>query len=319
MEASILKDIEQAIMLLKQGKVCALPTETVYGLAADATNTQAVAQIYALKNRPHFNPLIVHIASFQQAHDIAEISDKNAQCCTFFWDLKAPLTVVLPLKNNHKISPLVTASLDTIALRMPHHPIIAEIIHAVGPLAAPSANRSMHISPTTADHIRSSFGALTPHIVDAGPCRVGVESTILDLSTETPTLLRAGGVPLEALEAYFQQPLTHFNTDHDKGNTPSSLRAPGMMKKHYAPKCAVVLERTTKQPGDVLLGFATDINDSSDFNLSPTGDLTEAAANLFSALYYLEHLNPKRIIVAPIPKHGLGLAINDRLKRAAAQ
>lgn len=217
------------------------------------------------------------------------------------------------------MSPLVTAGLGTIALRMPHHPIMAEIIHAVGPLAAPSANRSMHISPTTAEHIRSSFGDQTPHIVDAGPCRVGVESTIIDLSQQRPNLLRAGGVAVEALEAYFKETLFQLNTNYDKGHTSPTLLAPGMMRKHYAPKCPVVLGVTTKQPGDVLLGFGADIHDTSDFNLSPTGDLTEAAANLFSALYYLENLNPKRIIVSPIPSYGLGLAINDRLKRAAAQ
>ena len=302
-------EVDHAIEILSRGGICAIPTETVYGLAADATNSDAVAKIYTLKNRPTFNPLIVHVTSIEQAANFANVTDDHKKVCTHFWERGLPLTVVLPLHTKHPISPLVTAGLKTIALRKPHHPMALDIIHKVGPIAAPSANQSTHISPTSAEHIRKSFGKNAPYIVDGGPCPVGLESTILDLSTTKPCILRAGGVTKETLEAYFKCPL----------NTASStIKAPGMMKKHYSPGCPVILNTEVVSPGDVLLGFGPKTPDYASINLSPTGNLIEAATNLFDALYTLESMKPKRILIAPIPMIGLGIAINDRIARAAA-
>ncbi|HCU06179.1 MAG TPA: threonylcarbamoyl-AMP synthase [Holosporales bacterium] len=302
-------EIDKAVQILSHGGICAIPTETVYGLAADATNSEAVSKIYALKNRPTFNPLIVHVTSIEQATAFAEISNDHQKVCTYFWEKQQPLTVVLPLRAKHAISPLVTAGLKTIAIRKPNHPMALDIIHKVGPIAAPSANQSTHISPTSAEHVRKSFGKNSPYIVDGGPCTVGLESTILDLTTTEPCILRAGGVTKETLEAYFKCPL---NT------TSATIKAPGMMKKHYSPGCPVILNTEAVTPGDVLLGFGPTTPDYASINLSPTGNLIEAATNLFDALHTLESMNPKRILISPIPMIGLGLAINDRIARAAA-
>ncbi|PIZ33167.1 MAG: threonylcarbamoyl-AMP synthase [Alphaproteobacteria bacterium CG_4_10_14_0_8_um_filter_37_21] len=301
--------INKAVQILSDEGICAIPTETVYGLAADATNSNAVAKIYALKNRPTFNPLIVHVSSIKQATAFAEISSENHKVCSYFWDQNLSLTVVLPLKATHLISPLVTAGLNTIAVRRPNHPIALDIINRVGPIAAPSANQSMHISPTSADHVCKSFGKNSPYIVDGGLCTVGLESTILDLSNKIPCILRAGGVTKEDLETYFKMSLNSAS---------KTIKAPGMMKKHYAPACPVILNAQTMQPGDVLLGFGPKTPKGSTLNLSPTGNLTEAATNLFDALYKLEAMKPKRILISPIPMIGLGIAINDRISRAAA-
>lgn len=302
-------ETNQAVHILSNGGICAIPTETVYGLAADATNSNAVAKIYALKNRPTFNPLIVHVSSIDQATEFAEISQKNQTICSYFWDKNMPLTVVLPLREQHKISPLATAGLSTIAVRKPNHPIALKIIEEVGPIAAPSANQSTHISPTSADHVRKSFGQNAPYIVDGGPCTVGLESTILDLSGATPCILRAGGVIREDLETYLKIPLSIAS---------ETIKAPGMMKKHYSPGCPVILNCEVIKPGDVLLGFGPSSPDLATLNLSITGNLTEAATNLFDALYTLEAMKPRRILISPIPMTGLGMAINDRISRAAA-
>jgi L-threonylcarbamoyladenylate synthase len=250
-----------------------------------------------------------HVTSIEQAASFAEISDAHHKICTYYWKQKSPLTVVLPLREKHPISPLVTAGLKTIAIRKPHHPMALDIIHQVGPIAAPSANQSTHISPTSAEHIRKSFGTNTPYILDGGPCTVGLESTILDLSTTEPCILRAGGVTKENLEAYFNHPLNTAST---------TIKAPGMMKKHYSPGCPVILNAETITPGDVLLGFGANAPTDALLNLSPTGNLVEAATNLFDFLYKLESMNPKRILISPIPMIGLGIAINDRIARAAA-
>lgn len=302
-------EVDKAVQILLQGGICAIPTETVYGLAANATNSAAVAQIYALKNRPTFNPLIIHVTSTEQAAIFSDMSTDHEKICQYFWNNELPLTVVLPLRAKHFLSPLVTAGLKTIAVRKPHHPIALDIIHKVGPIAAPSANQSTHISPTSAEHVRKSFGNNAPYIVDGGPCRVGLESTILDLSAAEPCLLRAGGVTKETLDAYFNCPLK---------TTSSTIKAPGMMKKHYSPGCPVILNTETLTPGDVLLGFGPKTPAYASINLSPTGNLVEAATNLFDALYTLEALNPKRILISPIPMIDLGIAINDRITRAAA-
>lgn len=302
-------ELDNAVRILSCGGICAIPTETVYGLAADAKNSDAVAKIYALKNRPTFNPLIVHVASIEQATEFAEISEKNKIICSYFWGKNLPLTLVLPLRKQHQISPLVTAGLNTIAVRKPNHPTALDIIQKVGPIAAPSANQSTHISPTSADHVRKSFGRDAPYIVDGGPCTVGLESTIVDLSDKNPCILRAGGVTKEELEAYFKMPLNIAS---------KTIKAPGMMKKHYSPGCTVILNCEAIKTDDVLLGFGPSTPDCATLNLSPTGNLTEAATNLFDALYKLEAMKPKRILISPIPMTGLGIAINDRISRAAS-
>ncbi len=301
--------INKAVHILSSGGICAIPTETVYGLAADATNSDAVAKIYALKNRPTFNPLIVHVSSIDQAIEFAQISTDHQTICSYFWDKNLPLTVVMPLRDNHKISPLATAGLNTIAVRKPSHPIALDIINRVGLIAAPSANQSKHISPTSADHVRKSFGDNAPYIVDGGPCTVGLESTILDLSSAKPCVLRAGGVTTEDLDTYFKMPLSIAS---------ETIKAPGMMKKHYSPGCPVILNAKTIKPGDILLGFGPNTPECATLNLSPTGNLTEAATNLFDALYKLEAMKPNRILISPIPMIGLGIAINDRISRAAS-
>ncbi|WP_170385655.1 L-threonylcarbamoyladenylate synthase [Ruegeria atlantica] len=297
--------IAQAADLLRQGLLVAFATETVYGLGGDARNGEAVASIYAAKGRPSFNPLIAHVDSIESAQRYVEWSDPAEALAAAFWP--GPLTMVLPLRDGHGISPLVTAGLDTLAVRVPAHGTARALLSSLdGPVAAPSANPSGQISPTTAEHVRAGLDGRIAAILDDGPCGVGLESTIVGLAGE-PSLLRPGGVALEQIESILHAQL-HV---HQAGDL---LTAPGQLQSHYAPDAPVRLNATNAQGDEVLLGFGSV---ACDLNLSEKGELTEAAANLFSALHTL-NTTGRPIAVTPIPDHGLGAAINDRLRRAAA-
>lgn len=297
--------ITQAAVLLKQGKLVALPTETVYGLGADACNDNAVAAIFEAKGRPSFNPLIVHIPDAAMAREYAEWNDNASALASAFWP--GPLTLVLPLRPDSSLSKLVTAGQPSVALRVPKHSAAQRLLRAVdGPIAAPSANPSGRISPTTAAHVAAGLGKRVAAILDDGPCPVGLESTIIGLTTNEPILLRAGGVSQDRIEAA----LGHAIEIADG----SQIVAPGQLASHYAPEGTVRLNATKPYPNEVMLGFGAI---DGTLNLSPAGDLTQAAANLFNYLHQLDAIK-KPIAVAPIPDHGLGQAINDRLRRAAA-
>ncbi|MCA1909290.1 MAG: threonylcarbamoyl-AMP synthase [Magnetospirillum sp.] len=294
--------------MLRHGQLVAFPTETVYGLGADATDDRAVAAIYAAKGRPSFNPLIVHVADLDDCAALVRLDDRARQVMTRFWP--GPLTLVLPRADNSPVSLLASAGLDTLAIRMPDHPVARAVIRAAGrPVAAPSANRSGAVSPTLAEHVAESLGDRVGLIVDGGPCRVGVESTVLDLSTPRPTLLRPGGVTAEQLEQALGEPLACPHQD------PQAPKSPGMLASHYAPGLPVRLDAVSAAAGEALLGFGAM---DATLNLSPAGDLEEAAANLFAFLRRLDDSRFTGIAVAPIPETGLGAAINDRLRRAAS-
>jgi L-threonylcarbamoyladenylate synthase len=297
---------EDAAKILTSGGLVAFPTETVYGLGGDARNDHAVARIFEAKGRPRFNPLIVHVPDIETAKIYVEWSDSADRLASAFWP--GPLTLVLPLKPNSGLSPLVTADLQTLAIRVPAHPVARQLLGTFGgPVAAPSANPSGRISPTEAAHVYAGLSGRIEAILDGGACDVGVESTILGLAGDV-TLLRPGGLPREALE----QALGHPLASHGE-NDP--LTAPGQMTSHYAPGAPLRLNVTTPRPGERLLGFGPI---ECTLNLSYAGDLTEAAANLFHHLHALDAQGDSPIAVSPIPQTGLGLAINDRLSRAAA-
>jgi len=297
--------IAAAARVLSQGGLVAFPTETVYGLGADATNGAAVARLYAAKGRPRFNPLIAHVAEAKAALSLARFSDDAKLLAGVFWP--GPLTLVLPKADGCPVSELATAGLDSIAVRVPDHAIARDLLKAFGkPVVAPSANQSGHVSPTSAEHVRVDL------IVDGGPASVGVESTIVSC-LGTPTLLRPGGVPRDAIERVLGHPLVIAEASSDE--TPL---APGMLASHYAPKSPLRLNATDVRPGEALLAFGPGSpRAAATLNLSPDGDLVEAAANLFS---YLRTLDAAGVVIAvmPIPNEGLGEAINDRLARAAA-
>lgn len=296
--------IDRAATLLREGALVALPTETVYGLGADARNSNAVANIYAAKGRPSFNPLIVHVSDIEMAHRFVVWSDTAQTLADAFWP--GALTLVLPLKPDHGISSLVTAGLTTLAVRMPDHPVALAVLSRAGvPVAAPSANLSGRISPTTADHVLNGLDGKIGAVLDDGPCPVGVESTIVGL-IKTPTLLRPGGVAQEDLETVLKHPLG--------APEPDTITAPGQLASHYAPTAQVRLNAAQAEDHEVMLGFG---EIGGDLNLSEAGNLIEAASNLFDHLHKLNETQ-KPIAVAPIPNTGLGQAINDRLTRAAA-
>ncbi|EEW60809.1 L-threonylcarbamoyladenylate synthase [Tritonibacter mobilis] len=298
--------IARAAELLAAGQLVAFPTETVYGLGADATNGAAVAAIYATKGRPSFNPLIAHVADVAAAQTLVQWNEWAEAMAAAFWP--GPLTLVLPLRPDHPVSPLVTAGLDTLAVRVPAKACARDLLAAVArPIAAPSANPSGRISPTTAAHVRAGLGGKIAAILDDGPCGVGVESTILGLAGDAPVLLRPGGLAAEDIEAALGCPLA-------ERNAADPLTAPGQLQSHYAPNASVRLAARDFAPGEVSLGFGPG---AFDLNLSPSGDLNEAAANLFGYLHQLDAME-RPIAVAPVPEHGLGIAINDRLRRAAA-
>ena len=300
--------VEQAAKILRAGRLCAFPTETVYGLGADATNPDAVLAIYQTKGRPRFNPLIIHCHDLAMAQGLAEFSPL-ALSLAALWP--ASLTLVLPARQGNGIADVATVGLDTVGIRIPDHPLARSLINTVGrPLAAPSANPSGKLSPTSADQVRHGFGGRVP-VLDGGACRAGVESTILQVEGDRVVQLRAGALARQHIERQLGITIALAAPE-------SAISAPGMLKSHYAPNALIRLD-TTPQPGEAWLAFGP----SGDFagptrNLSPTGDLHEAARNLFSMLGELDAAGATIIAVAPIPHHGLGEAINDRLQRAAA-
>lgn len=297
-------DIATAAALILAGGLVAFPTETVYGLGADATQDHAVAKIYAAKGRPQFNPLIAHVVDVEAAFALGEFSADALKLAARFWP--GPLTLVVPRRTDCPVSLLASAGLPSLALRVPAHPIALELLRAVGrPVVAPSANPSGRISPTTAAHVRAG---LTPDmILDGGACAVGVESTVVSL-LDRPRLLRPGGLARETIESALGFAL-------EDAETGGALHSPGQLESHYAPHAAMRLNAVQAEVGEVYLGFGAS---GGAHNLSPSGDVVEAAANLFRMLHEIDALKPPRIAVAPIPHSGLGEAINDRLKRAAA-
>jgi len=303
-----------ATKALAAGELVGMPTETVYGLAGDAANGQAIARIFAAKGRPRFNPLIVHLGSIEEAQKIVVFSASARRLAEAFWP--GPLSLVLPKRRLARIAELVTAGLETVAVRVPAHPVALDLIGAFGgPVAAPSANRSGHVSPTTATHVAAEFGDAVACILDAGQCRVGLESTIVGFAGDEAVLLRSGGITRQAVEEVLGRRLA-------SSDEPLKVTAPGMLASHYAPKSSVRLRATQVRPGEALISFGAVLPDNAGaavatINLSPSGDLAEAAANLFSALRAVDEKAPT-IAVMPIPDEGLGEAINDRLKRAAA-
>ncbi|KRW96210.1 L-threonylcarbamoyladenylate synthase [Paracoccus sp. MKU1] len=304
------RGLRAAAELLAQGELVAIPTETVYGLAGDARNPRAVARIYEAKGRPSFNPLIVHLPDLAAAERIAVFDDAALALARAFWP--GALTLVLPLRPGAGIASLVTAGLDTVAIRVPALPAAQEVLRAFGgPLAAPSANPSGRISPTTAAHVvdsESGLGGRIAAVLDAGACPVGVESTIVGWVDGQPALLRPGGVAAEAIEAVLARPLARPEAD------PDAPTAPGQLTSHYAPRASLRLNAEAARPGEVLIGFGPV---AGEMTLSETGDLAEAAARLFDLLHRADELG-RPIAVAPVPERGLGAAINDRLRRAAA-
>lgn len=299
--------IAQAAALIRQGLPVAVPTETVYGLAADATDGAAVAAIYAAKGRPRFNPLIIHVADLAAAERLARFDDRARSLAARFWP--GPLTLVLPRRPDSSIAALATAGLDSIAIRVPAHPAMRALLAAAGrPLAAPSANRSGSISPTRAGHVLASLGGRIPLVIDAGPTALGLESTILGLVDGEARLLRPG--PIGEAELGFS-----FAPASGSGSGSGEITAPGQLQSHYAPSKPVRTEATSAGGDEWLIGFG---GIEGDVTLSPTGDLAEAAAALFDRLHEAEAQRLPAIAVAPIPKEGLGIAINDRLGRAAA-
>ena len=289
--------IAEAAALIRAGGIVAVPTETVYGLAADARDPAAVAAIYAAKGRPSFNPLIVHVADLAAAERLAVFDNAARELARRFWP--GPLTLVVPVRADAGVAPAVTAGLDTVAIRVPAHRAMRALIDASGcALAAPSANRSNAISPTTAAHVAASLGARVPLILDDGPCPAGLESTIV----MGDRILRPGPIAAEMLG------LAHAEATGE-------VRAPGQLATHYAPAKPLRLDATDAQAGEWLIGFGAVAGDDT---LSASGDLTEAAARLFAALHRADASAKPRIAVAPVPSAGVGTAINDRLRRAAA-
>jgi L-threonylcarbamoyladenylate synthase len=307
-------EIERAAQALRQGALVAFPTETVYGLGAIAGDDRAVARLFAAKGRPRFNPLIVHIVDRAAAAPLArwdEIADRLAK---HFWP--GPLTLVLERLADAPLSPLVSAGGPTVALRAPAHPVAQALLRVTAlPVAAPSANPAGRASPTTADHVAAGLGQRIDLIVDGGPCPVGLESTVLDVTTSPPRLLRPGGVTREALEEVIG-PLGEPAAEAD----PLGPRSPGRLASHYAPGLPLRLDATSVAADEALLAFGPTppTGAAVTMNLSPGGDLEEAAANLFAMLHALDRPGLRAIAVMPIPDRGLGEAIRDRLARAAA-
>lgn len=297
--------ITAAMELLRSGQIVAIPTETVYGLAADASNADAVAKIYAAKGRPDFNPLIVHVADQSAAQNLAEFSPMAHQLAQAFWP--GPLTLVLPLRTDADIAGAVTAGLPTIAVRCPAHPVMHALLKKTGlNIAAPSANKSGGISPTRAEHVLAGLGGAIPMILDGGPCSAGLESTIVAVRDNGWQILRPGPVTAGDLERVLGiGPLAASG---------ANIEAPGQLASHYAPSKAVRLNAIQPEPGEWHIGFGEmEGND----NLSASGDLAQAAANLFDALHRADASAALSISVAPIPHEGIGVAINDRLQRAS--
>ena len=312
--------VTMAARCLAAGGLVAFPTETVYGLGADATNATAIARLYQAKGRPAFNPLIAHVADLEAARQIARFDAPALALAEAFWP--GPLTLVLPKIDGCVVADLATAGLDTIAIRVPAHEIAREILRVFGrPVAAPSANLSGHVSPTTAAHVQSDLAGRIDLIIDGGPVEVGVESTIIGCF-EQPVLLRPGGVPSGEIERVLGRALAQLPEDAD-GDTGQPL-APGMLASHYAPRTKMRLNTKRIEAGEALLAFGPNATPgveaaSAVLNLSERGDLSEAAANLFGYLRALDAKGASLIAVMSVPHHGLGEAINDRLRRAAVE
>ena len=314
--------ITEAADIVRSGGLVAFPTETVYGLGANALDGKAVAGIFAAKNRPAINPVIVHVARREDAEKYVMCDDRSRGLIQAFWP--GPLTLILPKRTDGRIADIVSAGLDTVAIRMPNHPVALKLIQQAGvPVAAPSANASGEPSATTPRHVQESLGALVPFILAGGACAVGLESTVLDLTGEQPVIVRPGAVTAEDLADYLG------DVSYDLGSH-DAPRSPGQLLKHYAPSVPVRLGAvdvaaeegllafgSTKFMGIRTGGFANQLTDTKFRNLSETGDLTEAAANLFSMLRDLDNAENRGIAVMNIPDTGLGIAINDRLRRAA--
>ncbi|KZC98345.1 L-threonylcarbamoyladenylate synthase [Oceanibaculum pacificum] len=303
--------IAAAAAHLRAGRLVAFPTETVYGLGGDATDDKAVAAIFAAKGRPSFNPLISHLPDAASARALAVFTPIAEKLAAAFWP--GPLTLVLKRRADCPVSHLACAGLETIALRVPAHPVAAKLLRAVGrPVVAPSANPSGRVSPTTARHVADGLGDRLALVLDGGPCAIGVESTVVDATGARAVLLRPGGVTLEVLE---QAVGTVILPSED----PAAPTSPGQLASHYAPALPVRLNATHVAPGEALLAFGPALAGTAEtLNLSPSGDLQEAAANLFALLRSLDKPGRTGIAVMPIPETGLGRAINDRLRRAAA-
>lgn len=316
-------NIQKAADYLKSGGLVALPTETVYGLGADATNDRAVADIFSAKGRPTFNPVIVHFRNKDDAATAVEFNDKAELLASVFWP--GPLTLILPRKKNAPVSLLCSAGLPTLAVRCPAHPVAQQLIRALGrPIAAPSANKSGTLSPTTPQHVLQSLGDNVSLILAGGKAAVGIESTVVDMTGDVPVLLRPGAVTLEELQQHIGEVRVELEA---VGDNPKS---PGQLLKHYAPKTRLRLKAVDVRPGEALLAFgsikfmgikgggaAKDLSANARLNLSEQSDLNEAAANLFAMLHQLDQHGFSAIAVMDIPEVGLGMAINDRLRRAA--
>ncbi len=310
--------VARAARCLAGGGLVAFPTETVYGLGADATNPAAIARLYEAKGRPSFNPLIAHVGDIAAAMRIARFDATATKLAEAFWP--GPLTLVLPRTNDCTVADLATAGLDTIAVRVPAHPVARAILRAFGgPVVAPSANLSGHVSPTSAAHVQSDLAGRIDLIIDGGAVAVGIESTIVGCF-ENPMLLRPGGLPRGEIERVLGRPLARPPEDAD--NETGQPLAPGMLASHYAPRTQLRLNAERVEAGEALLAFGPNAVPGVDaataaMNLSPRGDLAEAAANLFGYLRTLDTKGARGIAVMPVPHHGLGEAINDRLRRAA--
>jgi L-threonylcarbamoyladenylate synthase len=305
--------IRTAAALLREGRLVAFPTETVYGLGADATNGRAVAAIFETKGRPHFNPLIVHLPDLATAKVNAQFTPLAERLAEAFWP--GPMTLVLERQTDCRLSDLVSAGLSTVALRVPDHPIAQALLAAVQqPLAAPSANRSGRVSPTRAEHVEADLGEDVALILNGGPTAHGLESTIIDARGDAPVLLRSGAVPAETIEFVLGSPLERA------AHSEARPSAPGRLASHYAPQATVRLGAIDVKDGEALLAFGAGVPATTGpmINLSAHADLTEAAAGLFAALRALDKTGAPAIAVMPVPEQGLGEAINDRLRRAAA-
>lgn len=303
--------IEKAAELLKRDELVAIPTETVYGLAGNALSERAVAKIYEAKGRPSFNPLIVHVADILQVKLYAQFGEMAEKLAEKFWP--GPLTLVLPRKKNCALSLLVSAGLDSVAVRVPAHPLALELLRYCNlPLAAPSANRSGKISPTSAAHVEDDLGDRVSMVLDGGDCKVGIESTVVDVTGTQAVILRPGFVTKEKLEQVLGQPILV-----SKG-AEGEYKSPGMLQSHYAPNKKLRLNAKDLLPGEGLLAFGAPLGGAEIIeNLSVSENLEEAAANVFRMLRLLDSSSATSIAVMPIPEQGLGIAINDRLSRAA--
>ncbi len=305
--------ITEAAGYIRDGQLVAFATETVYGLGGDATDDDAVVSIFKAKGRPRFNPLIVHYADISEISRDVDFNARAQKLAAAFWP--GPLSLVLPRSANCRISLMASAGMDTLAVRIPDHKTARRlIVESQTPIAAPSANKSNHVSPTCAEHVISELGSDIAAVIDCGHCTVGIESTVLDLTVENPIVLRPGKVTIEEITSV----LGTTNVMNTGGNSPNGhdIKSPGMLKRHYAPHQPLRMDAQKAEPHESLLGFGPEASHAT-LNLSPSGDLDEAAANLFAMIRDLDRRDFSGIAVMPVPETGLGCAINDRLRRAA--